>query len=125
MIVVFITTESEGGTQLANIAWTNTYEVQGGETIYAVHIDPVFLLEGPLILLEHAGLHEVCHLKNGDLRRIVQKGENLELGAERCVRALVGAERYKEYIRTYRDWMPRTPELQHARAVVISNLATD
>ena len=123
--VVLVTSEGEGGYRLSNLAWTNTYSVSGDKRIYAVHIDPLFLSKGPDILLEHVAQHEVCHLRNNDLRRLAPPGENIELRVEHCVRLLVGVDRYRRYVESYRAWRPNTPELEQARQGVMSNLAVD
>lgn len=123
--VVLLTSESEGGIKLSNLAWTNTHSISGGKTTYAVHVDPKLLSDGPDIILEHAARHEVCHLRNNDLRRRVPTGENIELLVEHCIRQLVGAERYRQYVESYRAWRPTTLELESARVIVMSNLAID
>jgi len=104
----------------AKVMAATTLYYQGNDpTIYAVRISSLVVVEGEDYLLQLIALHEVCHIKNGDLLKVLAVVES-EYAAERCVRDILGQEKYNQGLEYLEKEQFKNPELQLLHKYVIA-----
>lgn len=73
--------------------WTTKLPtIIGGKPSYGIFITVGFLATSSELTLEHGAVHELSHIKRGDLEHAMP--EDVEIQTEKCVYDFLGEERY-------------------------------
>ena len=109
---------------ISPIAWTRVYSITQNEIVYGVYIRESFIEEASPLLIEHIAWHEICHLVNNDLSKMLTSDMEyaIESGVEKCIFDLVGDVHYQEFIDALQAWSPKDQILEVARRKILHTM---